>query len=75
MSKPDMTEFDAARPRKPQSKVATILEEVTPERREALLNALHDPSYSNPTIAKVLKSWGYEISTFPVAEFRRNIGH
>lgn len=73
MSKPDMSEFDAARPRKPQSKVSAILAEVTPDRREALLNALCDPSYSNPTIVKVLKSWGYEISSYPVAQYRREL--
>ena len=74
MSKPDMSEFDAARPQKPHNKLTGILEDVTAERREALLNALHDPSYSTPTIHKVLKSWGYEISTYPIAQFRRDIG-
>ena len=71
MSKPDMSEFDAARPQKPHNKLTGILEDVTPERREALLNALHDPSYSVPTIKAVLNKWGYDVSTYPISEWRR----
>ena len=68
---PDMSDFDAARPKPPTPKIEKILEELDTERSEALRTALMDLGYSTPTIKAVLKKWGYDISEYPIAQWRR----
>ena len=68
---PDMSDFDAARPKPATPKIEKILEELDTERSEALHAALMDLSYSTPTIKAVLKKWGYELSEYPIAQWRR----
>ena len=68
---PDMSDFDAARPKPPTPKIEKILQELDTERSEALRAALMDLGYSTPTIKAVLKKWGYEISEYPIAQWRR----
>ena len=71
----DMTDFDAARPKPPTPKIDQIIKELDAERSEALQAALNDLTYSNPTIAAVLNKWGYKISNYPIAEWRRRHVH
>jgi len=70
---PDMTEFEQANiPSKPKSKVDIILNELAgTERHEALTAALHDRSYNCAGIARVLRSWGYDISQDAIQKWRR----
>jgi len=67
----DMSDFEEARPKPKMVTIDKIIDELDAERTEALRAALTDLSYSTPTIVKVLQKWGYKISTYPVAEWRR----
>ena len=67
----DMSDFEEARPKPKMVTIDKILDELDDDRAEALRAALTDLSYSVPTIVKVLQKWGYKISTYPVAEWRR----
>ena len=67
----DMSDFEEARPKPKMVTIDKILDELDNDRAEALRAALTDLSYSVPTIVKVLQKWGYKISTYPVAEWRR----
>ena len=67
----DMSDFEEARPKPKMVTINKILDELDDERTDALRAALTDLSYSVPTIVKVLQKWGYKISTYPVAEWRR----
>ena len=66
-----MSDFEEARPKPKMVTIDKILDELDADRAEALRAALTDLSYSVPTIVKVLQKWGYKISTYPVAEWRR----
>ena len=66
-----MSDFEEARPKPKMVTIDKILDELDDDRAEALRAALVDLSYSTPTIVKVLQKWGYKISTYPVAEWRR----
>ena len=66
-----MSDFEEARPKPKMVTIDKILDELDDDRAEALRTALTDLSYSVPTIVKVLQKWGYKISTYPVAEWRR----
>jgi len=66
-----MSDFEEARPKPKMVTIDKILDELDDDRAEALREALTDLSYSVPTIVKVLQKWGYKISTYPVAEWRR----
>jgi hypothetical protein len=66
-----MSDFEEARPKPKMVTIDKILDELDDDRAEALRAALTDLSYSVPTIVKVLQKWGYKISTYPVAEWRR----
>ena len=66
-----MSDFEEARPKPKMVTIDKILDELDEDRAEALRAALTDLSYSVPTIVKVLQKWGYKISTYPVAEWRR----
>lgn len=66
-----MSDFEEARPKPKMVTIDKILDELDDDRAEALSAALNDLSYSTPTIVKVLQKWGYKISTYPVAEWRR----
>ena len=68
---PDMSDFDAARPKPAKAKMQQIIDELDDERREALVSALGDLSYSVPTIKAVLNKWGIDVSTYPISEWRR----
>lgn len=68
---PDMSDFDAARPKPAKAKMQQIIDELDAERSEALVAALNDLSYSVPTIKAVLNKWGIELSTYPISEWRR----
>ena len=67
----DMTDFEEARPKPKMVTMEKILDELDAERAEALHTALTDLSYSTPTIVKVLEKWGYKLSSYPVAQWRR----
>jgi hypothetical protein len=67
----DMSDFEEARPKPKMVTIDKILDELDDDRADALRAALTDLSYSVPTIVKVLQKWGYKISTYPVAEWRR----
>lgn len=71
----DMSEFDAANVFAPkQSKVdlaLEILEHDYPDKAEALRTALNDPVYTSTAIARVLNSWGFELSPDSVQKWRR----
>ena len=66
-----MSDFEEARPKPKMVTIDKILDELDDDRAESLRTALTDLSYSVPTIVKVLQKWGYKISTYPVAEWRR----
>jgi hypothetical protein len=66
-----MSDFEEARPKPKMVTIDKILDELDDDRADALRAALTDLSYSVPTIVKVLQKWGYKISTYPVAEWRR----
>lgn len=66
-----MSDFEEARPKPKMVTIDKILDELDDDRADALRAALVDLSYSVPTIVKVLQKWGYKISTYPVAEWRR----
>ena len=66
-----MSDFEEARPKPKMVTIDKILDELDDDRTDALMAALTDLSYSTPTIVKVLQKWGYKISTYPVAEWRR----
>ena len=66
-----MSDFEEARPKPKMVTIDKILDELDDDRSESLRTALTDLSYSVPTIVKVLQKWGYKISTYPVAEWRR----
>ena len=66
-----MSDFEEARPKPKMVTIDKILDELDDDRAEALRAALTDLSYSVPTIVTVLQKWGYKISTYPVAEWRR----
>ena len=68
---PDMSDFDAARPKPAKAKMQQIIDELDTERSEALVAALSDLSYSVPTIKAVLNKWGIDVSTYPISEWRR----
>ena len=68
---PDMSDFDAARPKPAKAKMQQIIDELDAERAEALVAALNDLSYSVPTIKAVLNKWGIDVSTYPISEWRR----
>ena len=68
---PDMSDFNAARPKPAKAKIQQIIDELDAERSEALVAALSDLSYSVPTIKAVLNKWGFDVSTYPIAEWRR----
>ena len=68
---PDMSDFNAARPKPAKAKIQQIIDELDAERSEALVAALNDLSYSVPTIKAVLNKWGIDVSTYPIAEWRR----
>ena len=71
---PDMSEFDAAQPRRRWHLVDIIAhwEKKNPERHTALLAALDDASYTPATVAKVLKSWGTPMSESAIYKWRRD---
>jgi hypothetical protein len=71
---PDMSEFESAKPRAYRRMADTIdhWEKTDPERHAALLAALDDASYSNNTIAKVLRSWGTPMSESAIYKWRRD---
>jgi len=66
-----MTDFEEARPKPKMATMDKILEELDADRAEALRTALTDLSYSTPTIVKVLNKWGFKVSSYPVAQWRR----
>ena len=66
-----MSDFEEARPKPKMVTIDKILDELDDDRADSLRTALTDLSYSVPTIVKVLQKWGYKISTYPVAEWRR----
>ena len=68
---PDMSDFEAARPKPAKAKIQQNIDELDAERSEALLAALSDLSYSVPTIKAVLNKWGIDVSTYPISEWRR----
>lgn len=74
----DMSEFDQAnRQRHKPSKVQVILEDLddsNPDRAEMLRSALADRTYTSTAIARVLVSWGYDISPDSVQKWRRYRG-
>lgn len=69
----DMSEFDAHnRPVFAQSKVDIILEQLgDSERGQQLRVALADRSYYATAIARVLNSWGFDISSDSVQKWRK----
>jgi hypothetical protein len=66
-----MSDFEAARPKPAKAKMQQIIDELDDERSAALQAALDDLSYSVPTIKAVLNKWGYDVSTYPISEWRR----
>ena len=66
-----MSDFNAARPKPAKAKIQQIIDELDDERSAALQAALNDLSYSVPTIKAVLNKWGYDVSTYPISEWRR----
>lgn len=72
---PDMSEFNAARPKPKTKLIETILEELAKSDKgkyESLIAALRDTGYSCRTIQKVLNGWGYEIGDSPIKSWRRD---
>ena len=72
---PDMSEFDAQNlPVYNRKKVAILLEQMerdNDERLPQLRAALDDPGYTSAAIARVLRSWGFDISADTVQNYRR----
>jgi hypothetical protein len=72
MGKVDLSEFDEAnRPPLQRLKVDVLLDELSEDRREACMAALLDIQYSAGAIARVLKSWGHEVSSDAINTWRR----
>lgn len=48
-----------------------VLADLDEQRRDALIEAAHDPQISHRAIAVVLGRWGYEVNREKVAHWRR----
>ena len=56
---------------RPTGLLFRVIDEMDPEERKDLLEALGDPNISAPTISRALKSLGYNVSDFMVKNFRQ----
>lgn len=72
---PDMSEFDAQnRPVFNRRKLDIIIEQLAnqPDRLEALTSAIENRGYTSAAIARVLRSWGFDITEDSVQNYRRD---
>lgn len=77
MGQPDMSAFDAEnRPVYNRRKIDLIMEQMhadNDERLPSLQAAIHDKSYNSAAIARVLRSWGFDITPDSVQNYRRDM--
>lgn len=72
MAKVDLSAFDAENtPHYPKSKVDMAIDELSGDRLESLRAALADRQYTSAAIARVLCSWGFDISADAVQSWRK----
>lgn len=68
----DLSEFDAENgPPVQRMKLELIMDELDDDRLSKLQAALSDRTYTSAAIARVLVSWGFEISPDSVQTWRR----
>lgn len=72
MAKVDLSDFDAENsPHYQKSKVEMVIDELSGDRLESLQAALGDRQYTSAAIARVLCSWGFDISADAVQNWRK----
>ena len=78
MTTPDLSAFDAiAQTSGPRSdcSVRLAIEELPPERSEALAAALSEKKYTHAVIARTLASWGLKVGQYTIARHRKGECH
>lgn len=75
MTGPDMSAFQAENePVYNKRKLDVIIEQMeanSDDRLEALRTAIQDKGYTSAAIARVLRSWGFDITADAIQKYRR----